>query len=45
MSVQYLNGKGAYVEKIWKIINWATAEKRFLGERAEAFQVLRASLT
>ncbi|KAJ4396654.1 Superoxide dismutase [Mn], mitochondrial [Gnomoniopsis smithogilvyi] len=43
--LQYLNGKGAYVENIWKIINWKTAEKRFLGGRADAFQVLRASLT
>ncbi|KAJ4416262.1 Superoxide dismutase [Mn], mitochondrial [Gnomoniopsis sp. IMI 355080] len=43
--LQYLNGKGAYVENIWKIINWDTAEKRFLGGRADAFQLLRASLS
>lgn len=42
--MQYLNGKAAYVENIWKIINWATAEKRFLGGRVDAFAVLKASL-
>lgn len=41
---QYLNGKAAYVENIWKIINWRTAEERFLGARADAFKVLQASL-
>ncbi|KAH8771049.1 manganese superoxide dismutase [Diaporthe sp. PMI_573] len=43
--LQYLNGKAAYVENIWKIINWRTAEGRFLGTRADAFKVLKASLT
>ncbi|KAK2616069.1 hypothetical protein N8I77_002778 [Diaporthe amygdali] len=42
--LQYLNGKAAYVENIWKIINWATAEKRFLGGRGDAFAVLEASI-
>ncbi|KAJ0119909.1 superoxide dismutase [Diaporthe amygdali] len=42
--LQYLNGKAAYVENIWKIINWATAEKRFLGGRDDAFTVLEASI-
>jgi len=28
---QYLNGKAAYVENIWNVINWKTAEERFLG--------------
>ncbi|POS71049.1 superoxide dismutase (Mn), mitochondrial [Diaporthe helianthi] len=42
--LQYLNGKAAYVENIWKIINWRTAEERFLGARADAFKVLQASL-
>lgn len=28
---QYLNGKAAYVENIWHVINWKTAEERFLG--------------
>lgn len=44
MRLQYLNGKAAYVENIWKIINWATAEKRFLGGRGDAFAVLEASI-
>lgn len=44
MSRQYLNGKAAYVENIWKIINWRTAEERFLGARADAFKILQASL-
>ncbi|KAL5371865.1 Superoxide dismutase [Mn], mitochondrial [Paraphaeosphaeria sporulosa] len=42
--LQYLNGKPAYVENIWKVINWKTAEERFLGTRADAFKVLRASI-
>ncbi|KAK3906401.1 Manganese/iron superoxide dismutase [Staphylotrichum tortipilum] len=29
--LQYLNGKAAYVENIWKVINWATAGERFGG--------------
>lgn len=41
---QYLNGKAAYVENIWKVINWSTSEKRFTGSREDAFQVLKASL-
>ncbi|KAI3393416.1 hypothetical protein diail_4284 [Diaporthe ilicicola] len=43
--LQYLNGKAAYVENIWRVINWRTAEGRFLGARADAFKVLQASLT
>jgi Fe-Mn family superoxide dismutase len=39
-----LNGKAAYVENIWNVINWATAEARFLGSRADAFGVLKASI-
>ncbi|XHG07222.1 hypothetical protein AWENTII_010381 [Aspergillus wentii] len=27
--LQYLNNKGAYVDGIWKIINWAVAEDRY----------------
>jgi superoxide dismutase, Fe-Mn family len=42
--LQYLNGKAAYVENIWKIINWTTAEVRFLGAREDAFKALRAAL-
>jgi Fe-Mn family superoxide dismutase len=42
--LQYLNGKAAYVENIWKVINWKTAEERFLGRRDDAFKVLKASI-
>ncbi|KAK0727605.1 superoxide dismutase [Lasiosphaeria miniovina] len=42
--LQYLNGKAAYVENIWKVINWKTAEERFLGNRDDAFKALRASI-
>ncbi|KAM4064522.1 iron/manganese superoxide dismutase, alpha-hairpin [Hirsutella rhossiliensis] len=42
--LQYLNGKAAYVDNIWKVINWKTAETRFQGGRDEAFKVLKASM-
>lgn len=42
--LQYLNGKPAYVAAVWKIINWQVAEERFLGGRADAFKVLKASM-
>ncbi|KAI6262076.1 Superoxide dismutase [Mn], mitochondrial [Pyricularia oryzae] len=43
--LQYLNGKAAYVENIWKVINWKTAEKRFASPgRSEVFKALHASL-
>ncbi|KAK4223516.1 superoxide dismutase [Podospora fimiseda] len=42
--LQYLNGKAAYVENIWKVINWKKAEERFLGTREDAFSVLKAVL-
>ncbi|PNP40066.1 hypothetical protein TGAMA5MH_07988 [Trichoderma gamsii] len=42
--LQYLNGKAAYVENIWKVINWKTAEQRFKGNREDAFKILKASL-
>ncbi len=38
--LQYLNGKAAYVDNIWKIINWKTAEERFLSTREEVFAVV-----
>ena len=28
--LQYLNGKPAYVDNIWQVINWKTAEERFV---------------
>lgn len=42
--LQYLNGKAAYVQNIWTVINWKTAEERFLGTRGDAFKVLKASI-
>ncbi|KAF2654327.1 manganese and iron superoxide dismutase [Lophiostoma macrostomum CBS 122681] len=42
--LQYLNGKAAYVENIWNVTNWKTAEERFVGTRADAFRILRASM-
>jgi Fe-Mn family superoxide dismutase len=42
--LQYQNGKAAYVKNIWNVINWKTAEERFLGSRADAFKVLKASI-
>jgi len=42
--LQYLNGKAAYVENIWNVINWKTAEERFNGGRDDAFKVLKASI-
>ncbi|KAK4119194.1 manganese and iron superoxide dismutase [Parathielavia appendiculata] len=33
--LQYMNGKAAYVENIWNVINWKTAEDRFLGRSEE----------
>ncbi|RYO75036.1 hypothetical protein DL764_010608 [Monosporascus ibericus] len=42
--LQYLNGKAAYVENIWKVINWKTAETRFEGAREDAFKVLKANM-
>ncbi|GKT46236.1 superoxide dismutase [Mn], mitochondrial [Colletotrichum spaethianum] len=42
--LQYLNGKAAYVENIWNVINWKTAELRFSGSRDDAFKALKAVL-
>jgi len=37
--LQYLNGKAAYVENIWKVINWKTAEERYLGDPADVLRM------
>jgi len=42
--LQYLNGKPAYVENIWKVVNRKEAEKRFEGGRKEAFEVLKGKI-
>lgn len=42
--LQYLNGKAAYVDNIWKIVNWKTAEARFGGAREDVFKVLKANM-
>ncbi|KAL1900802.1 Superoxide dismutase [Mn], mitochondrial [Ceratocystis pirilliformis] len=43
--LQYLNGKASYVKNIWNVINWETAEKRYLGTKDSAFLVLQDSIT
>lgn len=43
--LQYLNGKAAYVENIWNVINWKTAEARFVGEREDAFAGLKTTFS
>ncbi|KAL2261936.1 hypothetical protein VTK26DRAFT_2971 [Humicola hyalothermophila] len=35
--LQYLNGKAAYVENVWNVINWKTAGERFQGTSGESF--------
>ncbi|XWW92781.1 hypothetical protein V2A60_000708 [Cordyceps javanica] len=42
--LQYLNGKAAYIENIWNVINWKTAERRFVGGREDVFKALKASI-
>jgi superoxide dismutase, Fe-Mn family len=42
--IQYLNGKAAYIDNIWTVINWATCESRFLGSRQDAFSALKADI-
>ncbi|KAH7402817.1 superoxide dismutase mitochondrial precursor [Pyrenochaeta sp. MPI-SDFR-AT-0127] len=42
--LQYLNNKAAYVKNIWNVINWKVAEERYLGSRADAFKILKASI-
>lgn len=42
--MQYLSGKAKYLDNIWSIINWKTAEARFQGTAEDAFKLLRASL-
>ena len=44
MDIQYLNGKAAYVDNIWSVINWKTAEERYLGGSVDAFKVLKSSI-
>ncbi|TIA59258.1 manganese and iron superoxide dismutase [Aureobasidium pullulans] len=42
--LQYLNGKAAYLENIWTVIDWKTVEERFKGGREDVFKFLRASI-
>ncbi|KAJ9248822.1 superoxide dismutase [Mn], mitochondrial [Paecilomyces variotii] len=41
--LQYLNNKAGYVEGIWKIINWATAEERY-NKGIDSSAILKASI-
>ena len=40
--LQYLNGKAAYVDNIWKVVNWRVAESRFTGKAEDQYGELRA---
>lgn len=40
--LQYLNGKAAYVENIWKVINWKEAEERYTGKGEDVFKNLKS---
>ncbi|KAB5576095.1 Manganese/iron superoxide dismutase [Coniochaeta sp. 2T2.1] len=42
--LQYLNGKAAYVDNIWNVINWKVAEQRYHGGPEDAFKALKASM-
>ncbi|KAI1127621.1 manganese superoxide dismutase [Nemania abortiva] len=42
--LQYLNGKAAYVDNIWNVINWKTAEARYVETREDVFKVLKANI-
>ncbi|RYC53760.1 hypothetical protein CHU98_g12449 [Xylaria longipes] len=42
--LQYLNGKAAYVDNIWKVLNWKTAEARYSETREDVFKVLKANI-
>lgn len=42
--LQYLNGKAAYVENIWRVISWKTAEARYIGGQQDAWGVLKQSM-
>ncbi|KHN97252.1 Superoxide dismutase [Metarhizium album ARSEF 1941] len=42
--LQYLNGKAAYLDNIWNVVNWKTAEARFKGGRDDVFKLLRAAI-
>ncbi|EWC44377.1 mitochondrial superoxide dismutase [Drechslerella stenobrocha 248] len=42
--LQYMNGKAAYTENIWNIINWKYAEARFSGAGENDFTELKAML-
>ncbi|KAL1895939.1 hypothetical protein Sste5346_005038 [Sporothrix stenoceras] len=43
--LQYRNGKQSYVDNVWQIINWTTAEARFTGTRDEALDVVQVTLS
>jgi len=37
--LQYWNDKGKYVDEIWRVINWETAERRWFGDAAEQLKL------
>ena len=42
--LQYLNSKAEYVKSIWNIVNWKTAEERYVGQYSNTFKGLMASM-
>ncbi|KAM7210929.1 superoxide dismutase [Rhypophila decipiens] len=42
--LQYLNGKAKYVDSIWNVINWKTAESRFQAGHGDFFADLKSLL-
>ncbi|KAF9869403.1 BTB/POZ domain-containing protein [Colletotrichum karsti] len=44
--LQYQNGKMTYIDNVWKIINWTSAEERFQGSHmsVDAVEELKSSL-
>ncbi|KAI0166500.1 manganese superoxide dismutase [Xylariaceae sp. FL1272] len=42
--LQYLNGKAAYVDNIWNVINWKTAEARYTEKREDVFRILMVNI-
>jgi Fe-Mn family superoxide dismutase len=37
--LQYWNDKGKYVDEIWQVINWETAERRWFGDATELLKL------
>lgn len=42
--LQYLNGKAVYVENIWQVMSWKTAEHRYNGEQRDPWKALKQNM-